>query len=977
MNQPCFRAVLCTIPLLLASLHGQSALAAIDPALEVAPANGYAAQNGGTTGGSAALVSQIYTVRTGAQLRNAAINGGNLPKIIKVVGLIDMTDGVPFASKADQSVRGIVALGKNTTLIGMGKDAGLVNGSIVIKKTSNVIVRNLKIQAPCDVQPTFDSAEGNWNADYDAIHVEGSSNVWIDRNTITDGSVTDDTLPTENGAVKQCHDGAIDITHASDFVTVSYNVIRQHDKTMLIGSSDTGSTATADVGKLRVTIANNVFDSVKQRVPRVRFGTVHMFNNYFVGNRSAALYPHTYSIGAGQSSTIISKNNLFAIADASGCDQIVQYPNSYTNGTFADSGSTLNGAALSGCSVATNTATVPYNFTARPTALVKTTSVALAGSGKITSAVVGTGHVTSTAGSLVPAKGEVGSHTDTSLSMGFDSMPILGSSGKITLRKVSDDSEVTSIDVGSTPSSVDLATQVAFPKANKEIDAIALGAIGGDPNRARFVWYRPVTISGNTASIKLKSNRLAYNTAYYVTVDASVFDGATINGQAFAGITKADGWSFTTKAAPASYTSVTVDDDGTTADFRTLQGALNHVMTYCGTSVAANGCNTVSTPKTISIANGNYNELNLLRNVAGLSIVGESREGVVVGSANFESWNSGSGGTATAIGTSNSTSAKAVGLRTLGGGRASFLVEGSDLLTMRNFTLQNPHARSTLWDNQAEAIYFNTSTTTAAARMVAKQMNFLSQQDTLQLKGYVWVYDSLVAGNVDWIWGNVMAALFENSEIRYVQDTSSNSAGFIVQSRATGTVTGSGAAATFSVTDKGFVFLNSSLTNDGKTKLNGSPQELYLARNGANATVIDQILFINTRMGSHVQAAGWCVGLGKSNAATFQQAIAGQNGLCSANSNPTPQPDIATDSIGWREYGSMDLEGNPLDISSRLSSLNVNIYNSATGTTLTGTKTISPSKVLSAIPAGYNNRAEIFSGSTIATGAAGGWAPEP
>jgi len=72
-----------------------------------------------------------------------------------------------------------------------------------------------------------------------------------------------------------------------------------------------------------------------------------------------------------------------------------------------------------------------------------------------------------------------------------------------------------------------------------------------------------------------------------------------------------------------------------------------------------------------------------------------------------------------------------------GGGRAVLLVEGSDLLTLRNFTLENPHQRSTLYDNQAETVYFNTSTTAAAARFVGREMNFLGQQDTIQLKGSV------------------------------------------------------------------------------------------------------------------------------------------------------------------------------------------------------------------------------------------------
>ena len=59
---------------------------------------------------------------------------------------------------------------------------------------------------------------------------------------------------------------------------MSYNNFFDHDKTMLIGSSNTVG---ADVGKLRVTLHHNRFANVGQRVPRVRFGQVDLYNNYF------------------------------------------------------------------------------------------------------------------------------------------------------------------------------------------------------------------------------------------------------------------------------------------------------------------------------------------------------------------------------------------------------------------------------------------------------------------------------------------------------------------------------------------------------------------------------------------------------------------------------------------------------------------------------------------------------------------------
>lgn len=49
-----------------------------------------------------------------------------------------------------------------------------------------------------------------------------------------------------------------------------------HDKTMLIGADSSHT----DDRCIRVTIHHCFFDGTKQRHPRVRFGKVHLYNNY-------------------------------------------------------------------------------------------------------------------------------------------------------------------------------------------------------------------------------------------------------------------------------------------------------------------------------------------------------------------------------------------------------------------------------------------------------------------------------------------------------------------------------------------------------------------------------------------------------------------------------------------------------------------------------------------------------------------------
>jgi pectate lyase len=146
---------------------------------------------------------------------------------------------------------------------------------------------------------------GAWNAQYDAISLRDTDHVWVDHNTFEDRDTDDSGEPTYFGVHYERHDGLVDITNASDLVTVSWNGFRNHDKVMLIGSSDS---ATADRGKLRVTIHHNLFENLGQRTPRVRFGQVHIYNNYYdIGQGSDYLY----SWGVGIESAIYAENNYF------------------------------------------------------------------------------------------------------------------------------------------------------------------------------------------------------------------------------------------------------------------------------------------------------------------------------------------------------------------------------------------------------------------------------------------------------------------------------------------------------------------------------------------------------------------------------------------------------------------------------------------------------------------------------------------
>lgn len=352
-------------------------------ARQVAPPDGWAAQAGGTRGGADAPAANVFTVSDAAGLRQALGKSVQGSRIVQVEGVIDMSEGRPYADHADQSRRGRVTIPSNTTLFGRGPGSGFINAHLTVSRVSQVIIRNLNLRNPCDIAPRWDpkDGDGNWNAEFDAIAIVASTHVWVERNSFTDAPVTDDTLPTVDGKTRQCHDGTLDIRDASDYVTVSYNHFALHAKNTLIGASDK---AEGDAGHLRVTISNNLFEAISSRAPRVRFGQVHLFNNYHVGDRKHAAYRHDYSVGVARQARIVSHANVFDIANARGCsDAVKPFAQGLDAGSFSDRGSLINGAPLAGCGVdAAPAFAVPYPFAPLPAASVAAHVRRHAGAGK-------------------------------------------------------------------------------------------------------------------------------------------------------------------------------------------------------------------------------------------------------------------------------------------------------------------------------------------------------------------------------------------------------------------------------------------------------------------------------------------------------------------------------------------------------------------------------------------------------------------
>ncbi len=195
----------------------------------------------------------------------------------------------------------------NTSIIGKTANAGVKNGVLSISGKTNVVIRNLTIKDAYDYFPSwYQSNENNFNAEWDNVVITGSTYVWIDHCTIGDSEHTYAEISVNNNSRKEkwvTYDGLLDVVNGSNYVTLSYNKFENHDKTTLIGNKDGKS---EDDGKLKVTLHHNYYNGCTQRLPRVRSGQVHLFNNYYEAIGS-------YCIGVGTKSQVYSEKNYFSL----------------------------------------------------------------------------------------------------------------------------------------------------------------------------------------------------------------------------------------------------------------------------------------------------------------------------------------------------------------------------------------------------------------------------------------------------------------------------------------------------------------------------------------------------------------------------------------------------------------------------------------------------------------------------------------
>lgn len=237
---------------------------------------GWATYQGTVTGGGE--VSPVV-VSNYADLKTALTSATT--KVVHIQGTIAIPSGgrITIQNQNDKSVIGLA--GSKLTSADQGAST---SGILYLKTSNNIILKNISFVGP-----------GSKDVDgYDNLTIEGGERIWIDHCDFIDGL-----------------DGNFDIKRQANYIAVTWckfsytSKSSNHQFSNLIGHDDK---FTADKGYLKITFQYNWWASgCVERMPRVRFGQVHVVNNYF--NSSAA----DYNIAAGVGSDIRVENNVFDV----------------------------------------------------------------------------------------------------------------------------------------------------------------------------------------------------------------------------------------------------------------------------------------------------------------------------------------------------------------------------------------------------------------------------------------------------------------------------------------------------------------------------------------------------------------------------------------------------------------------------------------------------------------------------------------
>ncbi|MFF0206699.1 pectate lyase family protein [Streptomyces althioticus] len=220
---------------------------------------GYATQNGGTTGGAG---GQTVRATTGTAIHQALCGraDSSTPITIQVEGTINHGNTTKVSGSSCNTAADKIELKQisNVTIVGVGNGAVFDQLGIHIREASNIVIQNVTVRnVKKSGSPTSNGG--------DAIGMESDvRNVWVDHVTLE-----------ASGGESEGYDGLFDMKDNTQYVTLSYSVLRNSGRGGLIGSSE------SDRSNGYVTFHHNLYENIDSRAPLLRGGIAHMYNNHY------------------------------------------------------------------------------------------------------------------------------------------------------------------------------------------------------------------------------------------------------------------------------------------------------------------------------------------------------------------------------------------------------------------------------------------------------------------------------------------------------------------------------------------------------------------------------------------------------------------------------------------------------------------------------------------------------------------------
>lgn len=302
-------------------------------------ATGYASANGGTTGGAG---GQTVRATTGTAIHQALCSraSSSTPITIQVEGTINHGNTSKVSGASCNTADGVIELKQvsNVTIVGVGSGATFDQLGIHIRESSNIIIQNVTVK---NVKKSGSPLSNGG----DAISMETNvRNVWVDHTTLE-----------ASGGESEGYDGLFDMKANTQYVTLSYSILRNSGRGGLIGSSE------SDRSNGFVTFHHNLYENLDSRTPLLRGGVAHIYNNSYVNLNESGINSRAGAKAKVENNHFKDSKDVLGTFYTSEAGTWQVAGNVFDNVTWSSKGSDYNPAGPNPTS--TTTVSIPYAYT--------------------------------------------------------------------------------------------------------------------------------------------------------------------------------------------------------------------------------------------------------------------------------------------------------------------------------------------------------------------------------------------------------------------------------------------------------------------------------------------------------------------------------------------------------------------------------------------------------------------------------------